>query len=247
MHSKKNHFRAIVAYDGTHYFGWQMTRSGPSIQEAISIALLKATQEQVIPEAASRTDRGVHAEGQSIAFALMKPWDPLLLRKAMNAHLPMDIRIKKIEKTTPDFHPTLHAVAKEYHYRLSLSPFQIPMDRFYAWHFPHFLNREEMKKAAALLLGTHDFSSFTSRKDKRPFCTLYSIEFHNLDRTLQITIKGDRFLYKMARTLIGTLIYIGAGKISMDIIQELFTIPDRKNAGITAPAHGLFLGSVIYS
>lgn len=243
----KHHFHAIIAYDGTHYFGWQATRSGKSIQESLAVAIQKVTQEAVVPEAASRTDRGVHAEGQSIAFTLSKPWDPHRLKKALNSYLPPDIRLKQLRVASKDFHPTTQAIAKVYHYHLSLSPFQIPMDRFYAWHFPHFLDREAIEKAAALLLGTHDFSSFTSREDKRPVCTLFSIELSNIERKLQIALKGDRFLYKMARTIVGTLIYIGSGKLPVDIIPELISCPDRRNAGMTAPAHGLFLSSVIYS
>ncbi len=243
----KNHFHAIVAYDGTHYFGWQTTKSGPSIQEALTHAIHVVTQEKVIPEAASRTDRGVHAESQSIAFALQKEWDPHRLKKAINTYLPPDIRAKQLQTVSKDFHPTTDAIAKEYHYRLSLSPFQLPFDRRYAWHFPHFLDRETIVKAASLLIGSYDFSSFTTRADKRPICTLFAIELTNLDRKIQIALKGDRFLYKMARTIIGTLVYIGAGKLSADIIPELLACPDRRNAGMTAPAHGLFLHRVIYS
>ncbi|HSX12868.1 MAG TPA: tRNA pseudouridine(38-40) synthase TruA [Chlamydiales bacterium] len=243
----KHHFHAIVAYDGTNYFGWQATKSGPSIQKSLAIAIEKVTQEKVIPEAASRTDRGVHAEGQSISFVLSKPWDPHRLKRAMNTYLPPDIRVRQLNETFKDFHPTIQAVAKVYNYRLSLTPFQIPFDRLYAWHFPRPIDREVMEKSAALLLGSHNFSSFTSRADKRPVCTLFSIETTYLDRTFQISLKGDRFLYKMARTIVGTLIYIGAGKLPIDIIVELLSCPDRRNAGMTAPAHGLFLSSVIYS
>jgi tRNA pseudouridine38-40 synthase len=243
----KTHYHAIIAYDGTHYFGWQATKSGPSIQETVAVVIEKVTQEKGFPEASSRTDRGVHAEGQSVAFVLSKEWDPHRLKKALNSYLPTDIRIKELKIASKDFHPTTQAIAKVYHYRLSLSPFQVPFDRLYAWHFPHFIDKDAMTRAASLLIGTHDFSSFTSRPDKRPVCTLFSLELTSNERTLQISLKGDRFLYKMARTIAGTLVYIGAGKLNLDIIPELLACPNRRNAGMTAPAHGLFLIDVIYS
>lgn len=243
----KTHYHAIVAYDGTHYFGWQATKSGPSIQESLAVVIEKVTQEKAFPEASSRTDRGVHAEGQSVAFALGKEWDSHRLKKALNSYLPTDIRIKELKVVSKDFHPTTQAIAKVYNYRLSLTPFQVPFDRFYAWHFPHFIDKEAIKRAASLLIGTHNFSSFTSRPDKRPVCSLFSIELTTHERTLQISLKGDRFLYKMARTIVGTLIYIGSGKLAIDIIPELLACQDRRNAGMTAPAHGLFLTAVLYS
>lgn len=239
-------FHAIIAYDGTHYFGWQTTRMGPSIQEALTKALQNATQEEVIPEAASRTDRGVHAEGQSISFSLEKPWDPNRLLRAINAHLSKDIRILQIHLASSDFHPTLGARLKEYHYRISTEPFQAPIDRLYAWHFPYPLQIDLMEKAARHLLGTHNFNSFTSNPRKNPICTLFSIQFSSLERKLQITLRGDRFLYKMARTLAGTLVYVGCGKMSLDCIPALLSSPDRKKGGVTAPAHGLFLNHVLY-
>lgn len=242
----KHFFRAIIAYDGTHYFGWQTTRMGPSIQEALTQAIKNLSQEEIIPEAASRTDRGVHAEGQSIAFSLRKEWEPHRLLRALNAHLPKDIRVKKIDLTTDDFHPTIQAVSKEYHYRISPQEFQAPIDRLYAWHFPYPLNIDYMKEAALQMIGKHDFSAFTTQKGKNPICTLTAIEFSFPDRRIQIALKGDRFLYKMARTLAGTLLYVGCGKLSPDCIPSLFSSLDRKKAGVTAPSHGLFLNQVIY-
>jgi tRNA pseudouridine38-40 synthase len=242
----KHYFRAIIAYDGTHYFGWQTTKMGPSIQEALTCAIHKATQEEEIPEAASRTDRGVHAERQSIAFSLQKQWEPSRLLRALNAHLPMDIRMKTIDLATEDFHPTIQTASKEYHYRISPQDFQAPIDRLYAWHFPYPLNIDHMKESALLMVGKHDFSAYSTQKGKNPICTLFSVKFTNPERKLQIALKGDRFLYKMARTLAGTLLYVGCGKLTPDCIPSLFSSLDRKKAGVTAPAHGLFLHEVLY-
>ena len=244
---KQHHFHAIIAYDGTHYFGWQTTKTGPSIQETLSRAIQNSTQETIIPEAASRTDRGTHAEGQSISFALQKKWDPHPLLRAINAHLPKDIRVLRMAPKTPDFHPTLHALSKEYHYRVSPQNSQTPIDRLYAWHFPYPLQLPLMEEAALFMIGTHDFSSFTTQVQKNPICTLSSIALSFPERRLQMAFKGDRFLYKMARTLAGTLLYVGCGKLPLDRIPLLLSAPDRKKGGVTAPSHGLFLHQVIYS
>lgn len=242
-----NAFRAVISYDGTCYFGWQTTRVGPSIQEALASALLNATQEKAIPEAASRTDRGVHAEGQVVSFSLKKDWDPYRLTRALNAHLPKDIRVLSIENVPLDFHPTLQAKQKEYHYRISNCPFQLPIHGLYTWHFHSPINVDLMQEASRKLEGKHDFTAFANEKEKNPICTIHSIGFDWLDPVrLQISLQGDRFLYKMARNLAGTLLYIGSGKLAPDCIVSLLQSKDRKKAGVTAPAHGLFLHRVIY-
>lgn len=235
-----NFFFATVAYEGTHYWGWQKARGRKSIQEEISIALRKLSCEDVIPEAASRTDKGVHARGQSIAFGLKKEITPYRLLKALNAHLSPDIRILEINETTSDFHPTIDAQGKEYRYYLSLGPFQSPMDRLYAWHIPQALDIAAMKDASQELLGTHDFSAFSTKESHSPLCTLSSIDFIYANRKLEIHLKGNRFLYKMARTLVGTLVEVGKGK------TFYFNSKKRESVGMTAPAHGLFLHRVVY-
>jgi len=244
-------FKAIVSYDGTRYFGWQKTRMGPNIQEKIASAILQITGEQVLPEAASRTDRGVHAEGQVIQFNLNKEYEPHRLQRSLNAVLPSDIRIARLEFASADFHPTLDALAKEYHYRISLGPVQEPIDRLYAWHFHSPLDLEKMKIAANDLIGTHDFTALSNErsneKEKDPLCKLMQIEIDCMDQGhLQLKITGNRFLYKMARNIAGILVYIGCGKLSQDCILSIIASRDRKKAGVTAPAHGLFLHKVFY-
>lgn len=202
------------------------------------MALFRITQESSIPEAASRTDRGVHAEAQVIQFTLLQTMDPIKLQRAMNAHLPLDIRVKSLELL--DFHPTLDAKGKEYHYKLSLCPVQPPLEQPFAWHLHLPLDLAKMRKAAQDLLGTRDFSAFANEKEENPICTITSIE---IEENL-IKIKGDRFLYKMVRNLVGTLVYVGLGKL--DNISQILTSKNRTSAGITAPAHGLYLHQVFY-
>ncbi len=240
-------FKATLSYDGTGYFGWQKTRMGPSIQEKIADAILRITGESPMPEAASRTDRGVHAEGQTIQFSLSQESDPRRLQRSLNAVLPHDIRIVKLENAKKGFHPTLDAVGKEYHYRLSLGPVQDPTHRLYAWHFHSPLDLQIMEKAASDFLGTHDFTAFANEPEKDPCCELKQIEMGFLDDgRFQIKIAGNRFLYKMVRNIVGTLIYIGCGKLTPDCIPALLSSRDRKMAGVTAPARGLYLHKVLY-
>lgn len=231
-------YEAIIAYDGTPYFGWQKTQ-GPSIQEELEKALYQLTGETVLPEAASRTDRGVHAKAQVVQFALSEEQPKLL--SGLNALLPKTIRVLSVRKR--DFHPTLDAVGKEYHYQICQGLSQEPHLRLYSWHVHHPLDRALMERASQDLLGTHDFSAFANEKEENPFCTLECVTF---DGTF-FRIRGNRFLYKMVRNLVGTLIYIGCGKLPADAIPSILASKKRRSAGVTAPAHGLCLHQVFYS
>lgn len=233
-------YKAVIAYDGTRYFGWQKTKTGPSIQEELEKAVWQITGETALFEAASRTDRGVHARGQVVQFALgkEKPQDKLLL--GLNAVLPNDIRVIELESKV--FHPTLDADGKEYHYRICTESAQNPTMRLYSWHFPHFLDLEAIQKAISHLLGTHDFSALANEEKNDPVCTLSSIEFDGKE----FRIKGNRFLYKMVRNLVGLLVYVGMGKIEVGRVPHILKSKDRKLAGVTAPAHGLYLHQVFY-
>jgi tRNA pseudouridine38-40 synthase len=233
-------YKAILCYDGTCYYGWQETVTGPSIQEELKKALHRITGQTHTPEAASRTDRGVHARGQVIQFSLVNSQDPIKLLRALNAVLPSDIRV--LELVHQEFHPTLDAIGKEYHYQLQLGPVHDPMTRLYAWHIHHDLDQKKMEQAMQDLIGTHDFTAFANEPEKDPICTLESIEY-KADR---FVIRGNRFLYKMVRNLVGTLVYIGMDKLPPDSIPQILQSRDRKLAGITAPAHGLYLHQVFY-
>lgn len=240
-----------LAYDGTRYFGWQKNNKSPSIEQILQEVLELILNEPITLQAASRTDRGVHAEGQVVNFFTKKntPFESLIC--SLNALLPKDIRV--LDGWTPPetFHPTLDAVGKKYVYTLCFGPIQLPAHRFYSWHVPYHLNLEEMKKAASHLIGEHDFSTFsTFRKNlnyPHKIRTIDSID-HILvsPNQLSIEVSGARFLYKMVRTLVGTLVYVGTGKLKAEDIPNLLATKSRSQAGITAPAHGLILKEVFY-
>lgn len=249
--------RLIIAYDGNGYLGWQKTAAGPSIEQTLQSTLETILQEKIELQAASRTDAGVHAQGQVVNF-LSKNDDyaptlvPDRLSHKLNRLLPRDITVLDVTSMPLDFHPTIDCIGKEYHYAICNHPLQLPHYRNLSWHFPYPLKVSEMRRAAEQLKGTHDFSAFCNAKriagydnHVRTITTLDLIELP--DQRLQIHITGDHFLYKMVRNIVGTLAHVGMGKILADDIPAILASGDRKLAGITAPAHGLYLHRVVYS
>ncbi len=152
-----------------------------------------------------------------------------------------------MEIAPPHFHPTLDASSKEYRYQICMGTVQEPIHRAYSWHVPHCLDQAAMQKAAQLLVGTHNFSSFTTLPIEEGRRTLFEISLVPLpENRLEIRLIGERFLYKMARRIAGTLVDVGKERLTLENISKLLTTPDRAAAGITAPAHGLHLHQVFY-
>lgn len=244
-------YKITISYDGTTYRGWQKTRLGPSIEETLEKALHRLTGEVIALDAASRTDAGVHAEGQVVAFQTSRGLSSARWLIALNGLLPPEIRALSVEEVPQDFHPTLDNKGKEYQYKLTSAPIQLPLERLYAWHIPYPLDIEAMKEAAERLVGTHDFSAFCNSlkelKLKDRVRTLRRILIIRVNsRMLIIKMRGDSFLFRMARNLVGTLVYVGLGKITPDEVATILTSKKRTQAGICAPAHGLTLTKVYY-
>jgi tRNA pseudouridine38-40 synthase len=242
--------KLILAYDGTDFLGWQKTPEGPTIEGTLEPVLEKLLQEQIILQAASRTDAGVHAEGQVVNFFTENSRFSLdTLQRSINALLPSAIRVLEIEELPPVFHPTLDNIGKEYHYYVSNTLYEKPKNRLFSWHVPKTLDLDLIRYNTAVLLGTHNFSAFSTEfpiLDKDPTCTLYSIDIEEEGDLLCFKIVGNRFLFRMARCLIGTLVYIGLGRIEPYALGEILESGKRSNAGVTAPAHGLHLIEVFY-
>jgi tRNA pseudouridine38-40 synthase len=239
--------KMIVSYEGTSFFGWQKTSFGPSIEEALEKALFAILRFTPSLQAASRTDRGVHAQGQVVNFFLPKKVDLLRLCYQINSLLPASIRILSLEEADPSFHPTLDARSKEYHYFLSLSPEHSPFHQRFSWHIPTSLNIALMEEAACLFIGRKDCSALTTEACAQPFCTLESIQIKPLiDQRLSIQIKGDRFLYKMARCLVGSLVALAKGNLSLTQVASALKQRERSKMGPTAPPQGLFLHRIDY-
>lgn len=241
-----------VAYDGSSYLGWQKTKMGQSIEETLSQALSQILNEEIFLQAASRTDAGVHAAGQIVNFFTVKPIaSPPDFKIQVTCLLPEDITVTECSIAPDDFHPSLDASWKEYIYELCYGDVQLPFTRNYSWHFPYPLHLAEMQAAARLLLGTHNFRSFCNvRKPEGYSCyerSLYQLNIIDLgSNRLRFEIRGNHFLYKMVRNLVGTLVYVGCGKMKKEQIPGLLAGKQRNLAGVTAPACGLTLHRIHY-
>lgn len=243
-------FVLTVAYDGAPFCGWQSSGALPSVEGELRRVLTQILNHPVELQAASRTDRGVHAEGQVVSFETSSLLSADKLKQGLNGLLPKSIVVLEVRELSHPFHPTLDARSKVYTYRLSLGPLQMPLERFKAWHIHEPLDLEAMHLAASFFLGTHDFSAFCNqRKDLRypdKYRTLQRIELRQKGDLLEIELQADRFLYKMARNLVGTLVDIGRKKYTPASVLEMLQSKARSRAGVTAPAHGLTLKKVYY-
>lgn len=245
-----------LAYDGTRFLGWQKTNLDqiqPSVEYVVQNTLEQILQHPVAVQAASRTDRGVHAEGQVVNFIAQKETLDLAgLLHSINCLLPADIRALSLELAEPTFHATLASKAKQYIYRIYTGPVLLPALRFTHWHVPEPLDQEKMLTASHILLGEHDFIALRNHRKGNDYNdtvrTIYSIDFvEPSSNILEIRITGNNFLYKMCRNIVGTLIYVGHGKISPGTLVKILSGGARSDAGITAPAHGLALHRVFYT
>ena len=241
----------VIAYDGTDFLGWQSTETGQTIEGELKKVLERILQQKIALQAASRTDAGVHAAGQIVNFHAEKQIpDFQKLMLSLNQMLPKTIRVIKIKKVPIKFHPTVDAIGKEYHYTLTKGTIQQPFDRYFAWHIFQPLNLGIMEKGTQLFLGSQDFSACANKSAdplKNPFCTLYSFNILKLSANkIRLTLHGNRFLYKMVRNLVGTIVDLGLGKLSLKDVEKLLSKKQRLYAGITAPAKGLLLKKVHY-
>lgn len=248
-------FKFIIEYDGRNFSGWQIQKKGErTIQGEIKKALERITKTSVTVVGAGRTDSGVHALGQTAHARLKTALDAATLLKALNANLPDDIAITKIQKVRNDFHAQYHAKTKIYRYTILHRTSRATKERGFYWHIPRKLNVRLMRSESKSLIGRHDFSSFTatdtwSKKHhlkKNTVRSLKRIAITSAKGFLYIDIEADGFLYKMVRNIVGTLIETGTGKLHKGDIKRILLSKLRRNAGPTAPAQGLCLLKVKY-
>jgi tRNA pseudouridine38-40 synthase len=247
-----SNIKIVLGYDGTDFLGWQETECGLCIEGTLKKVLQQILQEDCLLQVASRTDRGVHASGQVAHFITSKsPINLNLLKKSLNALLPPTIRIHSLQKMELSFHPTLDAMGKEYHYHIFTGEILPPLLRHHYWHIYPSLDVEKMQKGAKYLCGKHDFSSFcNTRKDiesTEKNTEIYAIRIDPLTvDKIRIVITGKRFLYKMVRNIVGTLVNIGQNVMDPEVIPLILEMKNRACAGVTAPACGLILADVFY-
>jgi tRNA pseudouridine38-40 synthase len=245
-------FKLIIAYDGTHYAGWQAQKTGTAVQQRIEEALQKVFP--AIPvgrlRSSSRTDAGVHALGMVAEAEIPQcRMAPSKLALAVNAYLPSDIRIMKASGCREDFDARHDARAKQYRYFVWNHAAMNPLLRHQAWHVARPLDLAAMRAAAKFFPGRHDFKSLAGTRNyemKSSVRTLRRCDIKRNGPLLTFLIEGDGFLYKMCRGIVGTLVQAGQGKIAPAGIGEILRRKDRRAAGMTAPAHGLVLWKVFY-
>jgi tRNA pseudouridine38-40 synthase len=253
------YLKLLIEYDGTQYHGWQSQKSGGTIQDIMREKIFGITGEKIRLTGASRTDAGVHALGQVAVFGTGSGLSPDVIMRALNAKLPADIRILDSEETNSDFHPRYRAAMKSYFYTISTSKFQSAFLSRYVWNVKTGLNIPAMRQAAQAILGEHDFSSFRGSGcgSKTQVRTVHSLDIsrhrtisfmtaHVRGDFIKIRIEANAFLRHMARNIVGTLVEVGRGNLSPEMLSKILKCRDRTVAGPTAPAQGLFLEKITY-
>ena len=243
-------YKVVIAYDGTRYSGWQFQDNALGIQQVVEETLEYLEGGKVRVFGSSRTDAGVHAKGFVAHFELTKPIPPKNLVRAMNSRLPEDVRIMSAAYAKEDFDARLSAKGKEYRYHLYQSDIMPPHLAPY-WTFCHRpLNAEAMAEAASYFVGRHDFVSFAAKPHRELETTVRNIFSFTVKKTgprYVFTVRGDGFLYKQVRSMVGFLIAVGKGNEKPEAVKELLDAKAERTARVeTAPSRGLFLWKVFY-
>jgi tRNA pseudouridine38-40 synthase len=240
--------KLTIEYDGTDFFGWQKQPNRRTVQEVIENTIRKVLGEEIHLIGAGRTDRGVHALGQVASFKTTSRFSLEAMFKAFNALLPEDVVIHEIEEVPLAFHPRYWAKSKTYEYVILLKPIRSPLIRRFCWHVPQVLDVEAMRECCEILKGSHDFSSFqlSGSSVKNPIREMLRAEITLDPPFLFLLFEASGFLRGMVRSIVGTLIDVGRGKIKPHEFREILEARDRKKASLTAPAQGLFLVEVKY-
>lgn len=241
--------KLIIAYDGTDYCGWQVQENGRTVQEVIEQALAKLHAHPVHVHGAGRTDSGVHASGQVGSFisdAASIPSEKFC--QALNSLLPRDVRILKSSEADPSFHARYSAKARTYQYFLYPAGIRHPMLRNYCYQVRRQLNLQLLNEYAVRLLGEHDFTAFSMPLigDASPYRRISSAGFFLSRGFTVFSITGNAFLRRMVRSIVGTLLELEGKNADPETVTKIMESRERKHAGTTAPAKGLFLQKVMY-
>jgi tRNA pseudouridine38-40 synthase len=236
-----------VAYDGQEFHGWAAQRGARTVEEVLRGAVLAVDPRAGPVRGASRTDAGVHAEGQLAAFDATLAIPARGWALGLNRHLPPDVAVRSARPVPLGFAPRFAARWKRYRYRVLVDPIRDPIARGRAWRVPD-LDAAAMAGEAAAARGTHDFASFRGAGDQRPSTvrtlTRVDVEREPDPRVVAVVVEGDAFLYNMVRILVGTMVDVGRGRLPPGAVANALERRVRASAGITAPAHGLVLEHV---
>lgn len=259
-------FKAILEYDGRSYHGWQWQKKRISLQQVFQEALQKIAGKKVVVIASGRTDAGVHALAQVVHFRFETRHAPETIQRALNAHLPESLVVKKVKEVEANFHAQMSAKRKKYAYFILNDAVPSAFLNRISWEMHKALDWKAMKKAFKYLEGEHDFKSFQSvgTPVRTTVRKIYKIRVERVDEPLRkiskahslhflvhpnlyaITLEANGFLKQMVRNIIGTVVQVGLGRIKPEEIKKILQAKDRKKAGMAAPAKGLFLIQVTY-
>ncbi len=234
-----------VEYDGSRFGGWQRQPNAVTIQELLEKAFETALRVPVSIVGAGRTDAGVHAKGQGAHLDIENPVDIRRCECSINALLPSEIAIYNLQQVSDSFHARYSAISRRYEYLMCTR--KRPLNMKKTWMLFYDVDWGQVRKNLQFLKGTHDFTSFCASGSEAPsnICTVKNVSLEDEQGFIKFTIEADRFIYKMVRTIVGTLIEIGRGKIKLSM-QEIIAAKNRELAGETAPPFGLFLENVFY-
>ena len=247
-----------IAYDGTDYAGWQIQKNAVTVESVLTEALRDLLKEKIELIGASRTDAGVHALGNVAVFDTETRIPPEKIAIAVNQRLPDSIRVQSSEEVTKKFHPRYCDSIKTYEYTILNASIAIPTESRYSYHVYRNLDIIAMRKAAEVLVGTHDFSAFCSAGSqvKSKVRTIIKVEINEIplasffrnypQRKIVIRVSGTGFLYNMVRIIVGTLVEAGEGRRSIETVREAVEKGERNLAGPTAPPQGLMLIGIQY-
>lgn len=249
-------FKLTIAYDGTDFAGWQVQPGRPTIQGMLQQAFRVITGNDVQVVGSGRTDSGVHAIAQVASCRVSWRAESDKLVSALNANLPDTILVRHAAEAPNGFHAIRDAIGKRYRYQLQIGGSRNPFGFRHRWRLTGKLDLEQMRSAAARIVGRHDFASFqASGSDRKTTvrnvraCELITQQADTCDNGLHVAIEveADGFLYNMVRNIVGSLVEVGRGKYQPDWIEHVIAQRDRALAGPTAPPHGLFLLRVDYA
>jgi len=242
-------YKAEVEYDGTSFVGWQFQKNGLSIQEILQEAIFNFSKERVVVTGAGRTDSGVHALAQVVHFDLKKKIEKNKFLPALNQHIKnKSVTVLKIRKVSKNFHARFDAKKRTYQYVIINRQSPLTLQKNKAWHIRKKLDVKAMKKAAKLLLGTHDFSTFRSSScgAKSPIKTIEKIFIKKNKNKITLKFISKSFLQQQVRSMVGCIKYLGEGKWNIGEFKKSFKSKNRLKCAAPAPACGLYLTKIEY-
>ncbi len=236
----------VIEYDGSRYRGSQVQKRRPTIQRALETALRKLTGEKLRVALAGRTDAGVHARGQVAAFTTPSTLQTDVFVRGLNAWLSEEISVRRAFEVSNGFDPRRHATSRTYRYLIHNAPVRSPLQRARTWHVAEPLDDAAMRRAAAQLVGEHDFAAFSRREGVRTVRCLQRCDVDRQGTLVTVELEANAFLRQQVRRTVGALVQVGTGRLSLAQFRALLRRAEPASAGPLAPAHGLCLLRVTY-